>query len=180
MNTTSATPAAPAASPARRALPPEKVKILQGCRDMAVERLVAAFSAMLEKVGDMLIERSGKTDIREEQQSLLDARVALMRDRGGLMAEFEKRLRSLDGPHAAADTAAKLRADRRDERGVVAGVLRRVEIDELHVCKRRELRDPPGEVVARKSQPLALYELHDASALQVDGGNQHSRSCPCP
>ncbi|MEP7276310.1 MAG: DUF1631 family protein, partial [Betaproteobacteria bacterium] len=97
MNTT--TPTAPAdaaaAAAARRALPPEKVKILQGCRDMAVERLVAAFSAMLEKVGDMLMERSGRTDAREEQQVLLDARVALMRDHGALMGDFEKRLRTL-------------------------------------------------------------------------------------
>ena len=65
MNTT--TTAGPAASSARRALPPEKVKILKDCRDLAVERLVVAFSAMLEKVVDMLIERSGKTDVREEQ-----------------------------------------------------------------------------------------------------------------
>ncbi len=93
LNTTStAHPAAPAA---RRPLSPEKVKILQGCRDMAVERLVAAFSAMVEKLIDMLIERSGKTDAREEQQVLLDARVALSRDRASLMAEFEKRLRGL-------------------------------------------------------------------------------------
>jgi len=87
--------AAPAATSVRRALPPDKVKILQGCRDIAVERLVVAFTAMLEKVVDMLIERSGKTDVREEQQLLLDARVALIRDRGMLMGEFEKRLRGL-------------------------------------------------------------------------------------
>ncbi|MEO5764189.1 MAG: DUF1631 domain-containing protein [Casimicrobiaceae bacterium] len=96
MNTTTPTaPADAAAAAARRALPPEKVKILQGCRDMAVERLVAAFSAMLEKIGDMLMERSGRTDVREEQQVLLDARVALMRDHGALMGDFEKRLRTL-------------------------------------------------------------------------------------
>jgi hypothetical protein len=90
LNTTST--AASAAPSARRALPPEKVKILQGCRDMAVERLVVAFSAMLDKVGDMLIERSSKTGVREEQLVLIDARHALMRDRAALMGEFEKRL----------------------------------------------------------------------------------------
>src|SRR4029453_10392864 len=104
LNTTST--AGPAAPSARRALPPDKVKILQGCRDMAVERLVVAFSAMLEKVGDMLIERSGKTDVREEQQMLMDARVALVRDRVALMVEFEKRLRGL----------VDRRIDRKDEK----------------------------------------------------------------
>ena len=104
LNTTST--AASAAPTARRALPPDKVKILQGCRDMAVERLVVAFSAMLEKVGDMLVERSGKTDVREEQQVLLDARVALVRDRVALMVEFEKRLRGL----------VDRRIDRKDEK----------------------------------------------------------------
>ena len=94
MNTTS-TAASAAGSPARRALPPEKVKILLGCRDIAIERLVAAFTGMLDKVIDMLVERSGKTDIREEQQVMLDARIALMRERGPLMTEFEHRLRGL-------------------------------------------------------------------------------------
>ena len=93
MNTT--TTATPAAASTRRPLTPEKLKILQGCRDMAVERLVVAFSAMLDKVGDMLTERSGKTDMRDEQQILLDARVALTRNRVALMTEFEKRLRAL-------------------------------------------------------------------------------------
>src|SRR4029453_2294917 len=60
-----------------------------------IERLVVAFSSMLEKVGDMLIERSGKTDIREEQQVLMDARVALVRERVTLMDEFQKRRRGL-------------------------------------------------------------------------------------
>ena len=104
MNTTST--AGPAASSARRALPPEKVKILQDCRDLAVERLVVAFSAMLEKVVDMLIERSGKTDVREEQQTLIDARIALTRGREALMGEFEKRLRGL----------VDRRIDRKDEK----------------------------------------------------------------
>ncbi len=94
LNTTS-TAATAAGTSARRALPPEKVKILQGCRDIAIERLVAAFTGMLDKVGDMLVERSGKTDIREEQQIMLDARIALLRERVTLMTEFESRLRSL-------------------------------------------------------------------------------------
>jgi len=95
LNTTSTPAPAVTTSTTRRTLQPEKVKILQGCRDMAVVRLVAAFGVMLEKVSDMLIERSSKSDVREEQQLMLDARVALIRDRVGLMVEFEKRLRGL-------------------------------------------------------------------------------------
>ena len=76
-------------------MPPEKVKILLDCRDLAVPRILATFSSMLEKIGDMLIERGGRSDEREEQQLYLDARVALTRDRVALMAEFEKRLRDL-------------------------------------------------------------------------------------
>jgi len=94
LNTTS-TAASAAGSPPRRALPPEKVKILLDCRDIAIERLVAAFTGMLDKVIDMLVERSGKTDIREEQQVMLDARLALLRERGPLMTQFEQRLRGL-------------------------------------------------------------------------------------
>ena len=75
LNTT--TTAGPAASSARRPLPPEKAKILNDCRDLAVERLVVSFAPMLDRVGDMLMERGGKTDVREEQQLYLDARDAL-------------------------------------------------------------------------------------------------------
>ena len=88
----------------RRALPPEKVKILYACRDMVVERLMASFASMLDKITDMMIERGGRSDLREEQQLLVDARTALMRDRPALMAAFEKRLRHLvDGRISGAD-----------------------------------------------------------------------------
>jgi hypothetical protein len=87
--------AIPTEARARRTLAPEKMKILQACRDMAVQRLMAAFSTMLDKIVDMLIERGAKTGAQEEQQLFLDARMALMRDRSGLMGEFERRLRYL-------------------------------------------------------------------------------------
>src|SRR5262249_41920533 len=77
----------------RRSLPPEKAKILQACRDMAIQRLLSAFGTMVDKITDMLIERGGRTDSRDEQQLLLDARVALTRERASLLAEFEKQLR---------------------------------------------------------------------------------------
>src|SRR5215831_11023933 len=43
----------------------------------------------------MLMDRAGRTDIREEQQLFLDARGALRGERANLMAEFEQKLRKL-------------------------------------------------------------------------------------
>ncbi|HEY8243926.1 MAG TPA: DUF1631 family protein, partial [Casimicrobiaceae bacterium] len=68
-------------------------KILADCRDLAVHRLMLAFSAMLDRVGDLLMERAGRTDVRDEQALYLDARALLRTERATLMAEFEQRLR---------------------------------------------------------------------------------------
>ena len=80
----------PAAS--RRPTPRDTTKILGDCRDLAVKRLLAAFSAILDKVGDVLMDRAGRTDVRDEQQLFLDARATLTSERKTLMAEFERRL----------------------------------------------------------------------------------------
>ena len=69
-------------------------KILADCRDIAVHRLLLSFNAMLERVGEMLMERASRTDVREEQAACLDARETLQQSRSDLMAEFERRLRS--------------------------------------------------------------------------------------
>ena len=62
---------------------------------MAVTRLSASFSQILDRVADMLMDRANKTDVREEQQMFLDARGSLKGERPALMAEFEKQLRKL-------------------------------------------------------------------------------------
>jgi hypothetical protein len=81
----------PAAS--RRPTPRDTTKILGDCRDLAVKRLLAAFSAILDKVGEVLMDRASRTDVRDEQQLFLDARATLMSERKPLMAEFERRLK---------------------------------------------------------------------------------------
>ncbi len=48
---------------------------------------------MLDRVGDMLMERANRSDIREETQLFLAARSALAKDRATIMADFERRLR---------------------------------------------------------------------------------------
>ncbi|MEO8486698.1 MAG: DUF1631 domain-containing protein [Betaproteobacteria bacterium] len=68
-------------------------KILADCRDLAVHRLMLAFSAMLDRVGDLLMDRAARTDVRDEQALYLDARSLLKSERATLMAEFEQRLR---------------------------------------------------------------------------------------
>lgn len=73
----------------------ELARILNECRDMAVTRLTASFAQILDRVGDTLMDRASKTDVREEQQMFLDARGTLKSERPALMAEFERQLKKL-------------------------------------------------------------------------------------
>jgi len=70
-------------------------KILTDCRDLAVHRLLLSISGVLDKIGDLLMDRASKSDIRDEQQLYLDARQALKTERANLMAEFERKLRRM-------------------------------------------------------------------------------------
>src|SRR5271165_6520196 len=79
----------------RRPLPRETAKILGDCRDLAIHRLLLSFTSMLDRVGDLLMARAEKSDVRDEQALFLDARAALKSERASLMAEFEKNLRLL-------------------------------------------------------------------------------------
>ena len=81
-------------APARRPIPRELAKILADCRDLTVHRLLLSFTALLDRLCDMLMDRAGKSDVRAEQQLFLEARQILVTDRAALMAEFEKQLRS--------------------------------------------------------------------------------------
>ncbi len=89
MNQTTSEPAT------RRPLPRETAKILGDCRDLAIHRLLLSFTSMLDRVGDLLLGRAEKSDVRDEQALFLDARAALKSERASLMGEFEKNLRLL-------------------------------------------------------------------------------------
>jgi hypothetical protein len=80
-------------SAARKPSPREAHKILTECRDLTVQRMQSAFSAILQKVADVLMDRANRTDVREEQQLLMDARAVMLAQRPALMADFEKRMR---------------------------------------------------------------------------------------
>ncbi|HVF64807.1 MAG TPA: DUF1631 domain-containing protein [Casimicrobiaceae bacterium] len=92
MNATPPTtvPAKPAPRP-----PPagESRKILGDCRDLVIRRLQDAFSDILSRVSDALMDRAGRTDVREEQQLFLDARAVLQAQRAALLADFEHRMK---------------------------------------------------------------------------------------
>jgi hypothetical protein len=79
----------------RRPLPRETAKILGDCRDLAIHRLQLSFTSMLDRVGDLLMARAEKSDVRDDQALFLDARAALKSERASLMAEFERHLRLL-------------------------------------------------------------------------------------
>ena len=75
---------------------------------------------------------------------------------------------SLNRADASADTAGKLAAHSADERLIGAGVLCRIEIDELNFRIRSKSIDPLLKVVCLDGQALTLHQLNDATALQVD------------
>jgi hypothetical protein len=82
-------------------------KILGDCRDIAIHRLLLTFNATLERVGEMLMDRASRTDVREEQVVSLEARDTLQTARTGLMAEFERRLRQQIDDRVAGKVAVK-------------------------------------------------------------------------
>jgi uncharacterized protein DUF1631 len=79
----------------RRPLPREMAKILDDCRDLAIHRLLLSFTSMLDRVADHMLDRAGRSDVREDQLLFLDAREMLRNERAALMAEFERQLRAL-------------------------------------------------------------------------------------
>lgn len=96
----------------RRPVPRDMAKILGDCRDLAIHRLLLSFTSMLDRVGDLLMSRAERSDVREDQSIFLDAREVLFRERANLMADFERHLRKLvderiDGKgHIKADFSA--------------------------------------------------------------------------
>ncbi len=96
-------------SAGHRALQPrESTKILGDCRDLAVSRLTSSFAQMMDRVGELLMDRANKSDVREEQQLYLDARLTLKGERPALMAEFEKQLRRTINDRIAGKVAVKV------------------------------------------------------------------------
>ena len=90
-----------------RAVTRETSRILGACRDLAVSRLTSSFAQMMDRVGELLMDRANMSDVREDQQLYLDARHALRSERPALMAEFEKQLRRTINERIGGKVAAK-------------------------------------------------------------------------
>src|SRR5450759_5529105 len=75
-----------------RQVPKDMARILGDCRDLAIHRLLLSFTSMLDRVGDLLMARAERSDIREEQTLCLDSRGVLIKQRSTLMADFERNL----------------------------------------------------------------------------------------
>ena len=73
----------------------DMTRILGDCRDLAIQRLVATFKSMLDRVGELLMARAERSDVREEQNLCLEARGVLHNDGAKLLADFERHLRRL-------------------------------------------------------------------------------------
>ncbi len=163
-------------------------KILGDCRDIAIHRLLLTFNATLERVGEMLMERASRTDVREEQVVSLEARDTLQTGRTGLMAEFERRLRTqiddrIAGKTVAKTDFAKLDVDNlslidtqaMDESVVIGNITRVVENlchDELQLLNRgigHLLGQPDIETSANPFAPAAIIAAFAESLADGQG-----------
>jgi hypothetical protein len=70
----------------------ELAKVLSDCRGFAVPRMTEAFAGILDKIGNTLMDRASKSDVREDQQLYLDTRQMLKSERAKLLAEFGERM----------------------------------------------------------------------------------------
>jgi len=79
----------------------------------------------------------------------------------------------VDRTDATANAAGKPPADIGDHGDVIALSFGRVEIDQLHPGKPRELADPHLGIGRFDSELFALDQLNDPATLEVDRRNQH-------
>jgi len=163
-------------------------KILNDCRDLAIHRLLQSFNSMLDRVGDLLMLRAERSDVREDQALFLDSRGLLQSERSNLMTEFERHLRQLTDQrmkgddHSKADFAA---LDARkltlvdtlamDESVLLSNIVRVVENhcqEELHEFNRAVgylLGRPELETAANPLAPTTIVQAFTAALHAIKG-----------
>jgi hypothetical protein len=170
-------------------IPRDMARVLGDCRDIAIHRLLLSFTALLDRVGDMLMERASRTDVREDQTACLDARDVLQQSRAALLAEFEGRLRNqvderIAGRVAAKTEFAKLETDKltlidthaMDEAVVTGNITRVVENlchDELQLLNRgigHLLGKPDLETDRNPFGPAAIVDAFADSLQAIKAG----------
>jgi hypothetical protein len=78
----------------RRAIPnAEYYRILVDCRDLTTHRLLVSFTSMMDRLGDVLLDKANKTSILSESTLLLETRAAVQSNRAYIVAGFETGLR---------------------------------------------------------------------------------------
>ena len=172
----------------RRPVPKDMARILGDCRDLAIHRLLLSFTSMLDRVGELLMSRAERSDIREEQTLCLDARSVLTNDGAKLIADFERHLRQLvddrmDGKVAVKADFAKVDAKKltlvdtsaMDESVLSGNIIRIVE----NQCE-SELRDfnrsvgfllgrPDLETAANPLAPTTIVEAFTDALHGIPG-----------
>jgi len=172
-------------STSRKRIPRDSARILGDCRDIAIHRLLVSFGSILDRVGEMLMDRASRTDVREEQTTSLEAREVLQQGKAGLLAAFEKRLRAhidegIAGNSKKRTEFAKLETDKltlidthaMDESVVTGNITRVVENlchDEVQLLNRgigHLLGQPDLEIDRNPFAPTAIVEAF-SEALQT-------------
>lgn len=173
---------------ANRQVPRELAKILGDCRDIAIHRLLQSFTAMLDRVGDLLMERAGNTDIRDEQQLYIDARDTVRHERAKVLTAFEQRLRTRIDDRIAGRGEAKADFARVDaskltlvedaamDESVITGNLTRVvenlcqdELLELNRGMGHLLGRPDLETDANPLAPVTIVGAFVDALKSIDG-----------
>jgi len=139
-----------------------------------------SFAQMMDRVGELLMDRANKSDVREEQQLFLDARLTLKGERPALMAEFERQLRRMINDRIAGRTAEKADFSKADtanlalvetssmDESVLIGNITRI-VENLSYDELQALNRGLGHLLGRPdletdSNPLAPAAIVDAFA----------------
>ena len=64
----------------------DMTRILGDCRDLAIQRLVATFKSMLDRVGELLMARAERSDVRDALQHECTVLCDVLRADGGAIA----------------------------------------------------------------------------------------------
>jgi hypothetical protein len=164
------------------------LKILNDCRDLAIHRLLASFNTMLDRVGDLLMTRAERSDVREDQLLFLDSRALLHKERANLMSAFERHLRELidrrikgeeqeKADFAAVDARKLTLVDTlaMDESIVLSNIVRVVENlchEELHEFNRAVgylLGRPELETAANPLAPTTIVRAFTEALHTING-----------
>jgi hypothetical protein len=168
----------------RRPAPKDSAKILGDCRDLAIHRLLLSFTSMLDRVGELLMARAERSDVREEQTLCLDARGVLHDQRAVLMADFEKQLRRRVNERIAGRVDAKADFSAVDagkltlvdttamDESVLSGNIVRV-VENLCESELRELNQALGYLLGRPDLETAANPLAPTTIIESFTGALH-------